>query len=187
MIAQPPIHHHHRAHPYAAKHCIKHFTRRMAERGIHWTYRGTVKVSPHRARKVKWYIRCQWDIRNRRRLNHDRRHAIHAWHKRRALPPWSYAYASYYYDPPSSTNCCGLNVYYGVAVCGYPSGICVPQGTHIEFAYGDRRVEAIADDHGPYVSGRQFDLNQNTRAAIGFPGLGTVRYRILKPGQHDTR
>ena len=36
------------------------------------------------------------------------------------------------------------------------------------------RVTAVVDDRGPYVGGRTWDLNQNTAAALGFSGVGTV-------------
>ena len=41
---------------------------------------------------------------------------------------------------------------------------------------GGRTVVATVDDRGPYVGGRTFDLNQNTAAALGFAGVGTVGY-----------
>ena len=33
---------------------------------------------------------------------------------------------------------------------------------------GGRTVTAVVDDRGPYVAGREWDLNQNTAAALGF-------------------
>jgi rare lipoprotein A (peptidoglycan hydrolase) len=39
---------------------------------------------------------------------------------------------------------------------------------------GGRTVTAVVDDRGPYVGGRQWDLNQNTAGALGFGGVGTV-------------
>jgi rare lipoprotein A (peptidoglycan hydrolase) len=35
-------------------------------------------------------------------------------------------------------------------------------------------VTAVVDDRGPYVGGREWDLNQNTARALGFGGVGTV-------------
>ena len=35
-------------------------------------------------------------------------------------------------------------------------------------------MTATVDDRGPYVGGRTWDLNQNTAAALGFGGVGTV-------------
>ena len=50
----------------------------------------------------------------------------------------------------------------------------LPCGTHVTFSYGGRTVVATVDDRGPYVGGRTWDLNQNTAAALGFAGVGTV-------------
>jgi rare lipoprotein A (peptidoglycan hydrolase) len=37
---------------------------------------------------------------------------------------------------------------------------------------------AVVDDHGPYAGGRNIDLNQNTAAALGFGGVGSVGYHV---------
>jgi rare lipoprotein A (peptidoglycan hydrolase) len=88
----------------------------------------------------------------------------------------STALVSWYED--AGTTASGFHAYYGVAACGV-AGPCFPFGARIEFAYGDREVTATVDDHGPYVPPRNFDLNQNTAAALGFDGVGEVRYRVL--------
>jgi hypothetical protein len=44
----------------------------------------------------------------------------------------------------------------------------------------ERCVTATMDDHGPYVPGREFDLDSATKEAIGAPDLGDVRYRVLR-------
>jgi hypothetical protein len=72
-----------------------------------------------------------------------------------------------WYDDGGST-ACGFHAYYGVA------NLSLPCGTRVEFVYGGRRVQAVVDDRGPYVGGRTWDLNQNTAAALGFGGVGTV-------------
>lgn len=74
--------------------------------------------------------------------------------------------ASWYYDG-------------GATGCGFHAGLGVankslPCGTQVTFSYGGRTVAAVVDDRGPYVGGRTFDLNQNTAAALGFGGVGTV-------------
>ena len=171
--------HHHHQYQHVPKGCAKHFTVPMAQRAINATYRGTRDVTAHEARHVHLYIHCQWSTLHRPMLNRYLDRAIQEW-RTRVQDSYQTAYVSYYYDPPGSTNCCGVNYYYGVAVCGSGGGPCVPMGTPIEFEYDGRTVVARASDHGPYVAGRQFDLNQNVRAAIGFPGLGYVQYRILK-------
>ncbi|MFZ0041467.1 MAG: septal ring lytic transglycosylase RlpA family protein [Solirubrobacteraceae bacterium] len=67
----------------------------------------------------------------------------------------------------------------GSTACGYHSGLGVanrslPCGTKVQFRHGGRTVTATVDDRGPYVGGREWDLNQNTAAALGFSGVGTV-------------
>jgi hypothetical protein len=67
----------------------------------------------------------------------------------------------------------------GTTGCGFHAGLGVankslPCGTHVALHYGGRTVNAVVDDRGPYVGGRTYDLNQNTAAALGFAGVGTV-------------
>jgi hypothetical protein len=67
----------------------------------------------------------------------------------------------------------------GATACGFHSGYGVanrslPCGTKVRFRYGGRSVTAVVDDRGPFVGGRDWDLNQNTAAALGFDGVGTV-------------
>jgi rare lipoprotein A len=76
------------------------------------------------------------------------------------------AVASWYYD--GGQTACGFHATYGVA------NKSLPCGTHVTFSYGGRTVVATVDDRGPYVGGRTWDLNQNTAAALGFAGVGTV-------------
>jgi len=72
-----------------------------------------------------------------------------------------------WYDDGGST-ACGFHAYYGVANRDLPCG------TQVTFFSGGRTVTATVDDRGPYVDGRDWDLNQNTAAALGFGGVGTV-------------
>jgi hypothetical protein len=67
----------------------------------------------------------------------------------------------------------------GMTACGYHAGLGVanrtlPCGTRVAFHYGGRTVNAVVDDRGPYVGGRNWDLNQNTAAALGFAGVQSV-------------
>lgn len=67
----------------------------------------------------------------------------------------------------------------GMTACGFHAGLGVanrtlPCGTRVTFMYGGRKVTATVDDRGPYVGGRNWDLNQSTAAALGFGGVGTV-------------
>lgn len=74
--------------------------------------------------------------------------------------------ASWYDD--GGTTACGFHAPYGVA------NVSLPCGAKVSLAYGGRRVTATVDDRGPYVGGRQWDLNQNTAAALGFGGVAPV-------------
>jgi hypothetical protein len=67
----------------------------------------------------------------------------------------------------------------GGTACGFHAAMGVahktlPCGTHVTFAYGGHQVTAVVDDRGPFVDGRDWDLNQNTAAALGFGGVDTV-------------
>jgi rare lipoprotein A len=72
-----------------------------------------------------------------------------------------------WYDDAGMTGC-GFHAGYGVA------SRTLPCGTRLTFVSGGRSVTATVDDRGPYVYDREFDLNQNTAAALGFSGVGTV-------------
>jgi rare lipoprotein A (peptidoglycan hydrolase) len=74
--------------------------------------------------------------------------------------------ASWYSDGGSTA--CGFHAYYGVA------NRTLPCGTKVALRYNGRSVTATVDDRGPYVGGRDWDLNQNTASALGFGGAGTV-------------
>lgn len=72
-----------------------------------------------------------------------------------------------WYDDAGQTGC-GFHATYGVA------NKSLPCGTKVTFSYAGHTVVATVDDRGPYVGGRTWDLNQNTAAALGFVGVGTV-------------
>jgi len=55
----------------------------------------------------------------------------------------------------------------------------LPFGTRIQFWHRGRTVTAVVRDRGPFISGRSFDLGPGTAKALGFAGVGVVRYRIL--------
>lgn len=74
--------------------------------------------------------------------------------------------ASWYYD--GGNTACGYHAFYGVA------NVSLPCGTKVTFRNGSREVIATVDDRGPYVGGRTWDLNQNTAAALGFGGVGSI-------------
>jgi len=82
------------------------------------------------------------------------------------LTAYGQSVASWYND--AGTTACGFHAYYGVA------NLSLPCGTKVSFMYGGRTVTAVVDDRGPYVGGREWDLNQDTAAALGFGGVATV-------------
>lgn len=55
-----------------------------------------------------------------------------------------------------------------------------PCGTLITFEYGGRTVTVPVIDRGPYVAGREWDLTGATAAALGFPGLGRIRWALAR-------
>lgn len=74
-----------------------------------------------------------------------------------------------------------------VACKGYwPGGYVVahkylPCGTRVRFLYRGRKVTARVWDRGPFVAGREFDLDVKVQRALGFPyGVAPVAYRILR-------
>jgi hypothetical protein len=76
------------------------------------------------------------------------------------------AVASWYDD--TGNTACGFHAADGVASKDLPCG------TKVDFEYHGHTVTAVVDDRGPYVPGRDFDLDQNTAAALGFDGVDTV-------------
>jgi hypothetical protein len=50
----------------------------------------------------------------------------------------------------------------------------LPCGTLVTLHYGDRTVRVPVVDRGPYVAGREFDLTEATRSALGFGDTGDV-------------
>jgi hypothetical protein len=72
-----------------------------------------------------------------------------------------------WYNDGGNTGC-GFHAYYGVA------NKTLPCGTKVTFAYNGHTVTATVDDRGPFVAGRDWDLNQNTAGALHFGGVATV-------------
>jgi hypothetical protein len=94
------------------------------------------------------------------------RHNAGAWGRAGQVTVFRPSLASWFTD--SGATACGFHAYYGVA------NKSLPCGTKVTFRYGGRSVTATVEDRGPYVGGREWDLNQNTAAALGFDGVGTV-------------
>jgi rare lipoprotein A len=50
----------------------------------------------------------------------------------------------------------------------------LPCGTELTLRYNGRSVRVAVIDRGPYVAGREFDLTEATKQALGFGGVGEV-------------
>jgi len=50
----------------------------------------------------------------------------------------------------------------------------LPCGTLVTLRYGGRSIRVPVVDRGPYVAGRDFDLTEATKRALGFEGVGEV-------------
>jgi hypothetical protein len=74
--------------------------------------------------------------------------------------------ASWYNDGGSTA--CGFHAFYGVA------NKALPCGTKVTFEHSGRTVTATVDDRGPFVAGREWDLNQNTAGALGVGSVAMV-------------
>ena len=92
-------------------------------------------------------------------------------HHHQTPPPMRSAVASWYYDAGQTAS--GYHAWFGVA------SKYLAFGTHVRICYGGRCVTAVVDDRGPYVWGRDFDLNQNCARALGMWGVAPVQYRIV--------
>ncbi len=55
----------------------------------------------------------------------------------------------------------------------------MPLGTIIEITYNGRTVTAVVNDRGPYIAGREIDMQPAVASALGFSGVGTVGYRVV--------
>ncbi|HEX3042965.1 MAG TPA: septal ring lytic transglycosylase RlpA family protein [Solirubrobacterales bacterium] len=54
----------------------------------------------------------------------------------------------------------------------------LPCGTTVKFVYHGREVVTQVIDRGPYVDGRAWDLTKAVSDALGFEGVGRVRYAV---------
>jgi rare lipoprotein A len=94
------------------------------------------------------------------------RHNAGSWAHAGSVTAFRQSLASWYND--GGATACGFHARYGVA------NKSLPCGTKVAFRAGGRSVTAVVDDRGPYVGGREWDLNQNTAGALGFGGVGMV-------------
>lgn len=56
----------------------------------------------------------------------------------------------------------------------------LPFGTKIKIKYKGKTVTAVVKDRGPFIKGRIFDLGPGTAKALGFSGVGTIKYKIVR-------
>jgi rare lipoprotein A len=54
----------------------------------------------------------------------------------------------------------------------------LPCGTTVKFVYNGRYLITKVIDRGPYSKGNAWDLTNGAREALGFEGVGIVRYAI---------
>jgi hypothetical protein len=160
------VHHHSRPG------CPKTFTLAMGERATRHIYAGTRHVTRENHRALHRYVKCQRNRHNRPKLRvYDRQ--LRREHDQRVIEAnrhWYYAIASWYYD--AGTTGCGFHATYGIAT------FVVGCGGHVILRGPGGEVTATRDDSGPYVSGRTFDLDPVTKAALGCSDLCTVQYSI---------
>jgi len=156
------------------RHCTKLYTVSQDMRIARSIFNSAGEVTLNQFRLLGYMERCQrvpaaqkftrWYNRHLRKLRQARIAAT----KVVALP---YAeVASYYYDGGNTAS--GYHSYYGVA------NKTLPFGTHVTFAYHGATVEAVVDDRGPYIGGRDWDLNQNAAQALGFGGVDVVHSSV---------
>jgi len=103
----------------------------------------------------------------------ESRRRRHRRHRRKPPAPMTPALASYY--TIDGTGACGVgSVQSGLRF----ASLFLSCGTRVRFCYRGQCAEGTMSDHGPYVSGRAFDLNVNLKQALGCPDLCELLYRV---------
>ena len=94
-----------------------------------------------------------------------------------AFSPFRYAGASWYGGPSmwGRSTACGQTL--------RPSTLGVanktlPCGTTVKLVYHGHALVTRVIDRGPYVKGRAFDLTKAASEALGFEGVGRLRYAV---------
>lgn len=146
----------------------------MIKRAVDATYKGTRDVPAASRQRLRRYIRCARPSVSRARMRRYWVNTKRAWKLRRDPPMNGPVLASYYTD--GGGGACGM----GDVQSGYRfASLFLACGTVIRMCHGSSCVDAMMSDHGPYVGGRTFDLNDNLRAALGCGGLCYVTWRSL--------
>ena len=93
-----------------------------------------------------------------------------------AFSPFRYAGASWY-GPGlwGNKTACGATLRRGTLGVAHKT---LPCGTTVKFVYHGHALITRVIDRGPYVKGRAFDLTQAASEALGFEGVGRVRYAV---------
>ena len=102
-------------------------------------------------------------------------HHRHHRRRHRRPPPMSSAIASWYAEDGVGACDVGDGVQAGLRF----ASLILSCGTRIRICHAGC-VTATMSDHGPYITGRTFDLNVNLRDAIHCPDLCLVRWRRLR-------
>jgi rare lipoprotein A len=93
-----------------------------------------------------------------------------------AFSPFRYAGASWY-GPGlwGRQTACGATLRRNTLGVAHKT---LPCGTTIKFVYHGHAIVTQVIDRGPYVKGRAFDLTQAASEALGFEGVGRLRYAV---------
>jgi rare lipoprotein A (peptidoglycan hydrolase) len=93
-----------------------------------------------------------------------------------AFSPFRYAGASWY-GPGlwGRKTACGATLRPGTLGVAHKT---LPCGTNVKFVYHGHVLVTQVIDRGPYVKGRAFDLTQAASEALGFEGVGRLRYAV---------
>jgi rare lipoprotein A len=93
-----------------------------------------------------------------------------------AFSPFRYAGASWY-GPGlwGRKTACGATLRRNTIGVAHKT---LPCGTTVKFVYHGHAIVTQVIDRGPYVKGRAFDLTQAASEALGFEGVGRLRYAV---------
>jgi rare lipoprotein A (peptidoglycan hydrolase) len=93
-----------------------------------------------------------------------------------AFGTWRYGGASWY-GPGlwGNSTACGQTLRPQTMGVAHKTLAC---GTTVKFVYRGRAVVTQVIDRGPYIDGRAWDLTKAVSDALGFEGVGRVRYAI---------
>ncbi len=93
-----------------------------------------------------------------------------------AFSPFRYGHASWY-GPGlwGNRTACGQTLQPQTMGVAHKT---LPCGTTVKFVYHGRAVITQVIDRGPYIQGRAWDFTKAASDALGFEGVGRVRYAI---------